>query len=108
MNPTMMAEKQMFPILDGSNSSDGEPDAVKVARPVRRGGWRRPAGAIRPLAALSLLYVRQEARRLRVPVWNPARSEPVAREAGSGARGGTGSEASPTTWRRSPCMAARC
>ena len=51
--------------------------------------------------------VRQEARRLRVPVWNPARSEPVARGAGSGARGGTGSEASPTTWRRSPCMAVR-
>ena len=56
MNPTLMAEKPMFPTLDGPNSSDGEPDAVKVARPVRREGWRRPAGAIRPPAALSLLY----------------------------------------------------
>ena len=37
MNPTKMAEKQMFP-THGSDSSDGEPDAVKVASPVRRGG----------------------------------------------------------------------
>ena len=44
--------KQMFP-THGSDSSDGEPDAVKVARPVRWGGWRRPAGATRPSAAPS-------------------------------------------------------
>ena len=56
MNPTTMAEKPMFPTLEGSYSSGGEPGAVKVARPVRRGGWRRPAGILRPLAALSLLY----------------------------------------------------
>ena len=37
MNPTKMAEKQMFP-THGSDSSDGEPDAVKVASPVRGGG----------------------------------------------------------------------
>ena len=37
MNPTRMAEKPMFP-THPSNPSDGEPDAVKVARPVRRGG----------------------------------------------------------------------
>ena len=37
MNPTRMAEKPMFP-THRSNPSDGEPDAVKVARPVRRGG----------------------------------------------------------------------
>ena len=37
-----------------SSSSDGEPDAVKAARPVRRGGWRKPAGAVRLLAAPSL------------------------------------------------------
>ena len=37
MNPTKMAEKQMFPTHE-SDSSDGEPDAVKVASPVRRGG----------------------------------------------------------------------
>ncbi len=37
MNPTRMAEKPMFP-THWSNPSDGEPDAVKVARPVRRGG----------------------------------------------------------------------
>ena len=37
MNPTTMAEKPMFPTHQ-SNPSDGEPDAVKVARPVRRGG----------------------------------------------------------------------
>lgn len=37
MNPTTMAGKPMFPI-PGSNLSDGEPDAVKVARPVRWGG----------------------------------------------------------------------
>ena len=36
MNPTRMAEKPMFP-THPSNPSDGEPDAVKVARPVRRG-----------------------------------------------------------------------
>ena len=53
MNPTKMAEKQMFP-THGSDSSDGEPDAVKVASPVRRGGWRKPAGAVRPSAAPSL------------------------------------------------------
>ena len=52
MNPTAMAEKSMFPTC-GSNPSGGEPDAVKVARPVRWGGWRRPAGAVRPLAAPS-------------------------------------------------------
>ena len=40
MNPTRMAEKPMFP-THRSNPSDGEPDAVKVARPVRRGGWRK-------------------------------------------------------------------
>ena len=34
MHPTMMAEKQMFP-THRSNPSEGEPDAVKVARPVR-------------------------------------------------------------------------
>ena len=53
MNPTRMAEKPMFP-THRSNPSDGEPDAVKVARPVRRGGWRKPAGAVRPSAAPSL------------------------------------------------------
>ena len=53
MNPTRMAEKPMFP-THPSNPSDGEPDAVKVARPVRRGGWRKPAGAVRPSAAPSL------------------------------------------------------
>ena len=53
MNPTTMAEKPMFP-THRSNPSDGEPDAVKVARPVRRGGWRKPAGAVRPSAAPSL------------------------------------------------------
>ena len=37
MNPTRMAEKPMFP-THRSNPSDGEPDAVKVARPVRGGG----------------------------------------------------------------------
>ena len=52
MNPTTMAEKSMFPTC-GSNPSGGEPDAVKVACPVRWGGWRRPAGAARPSAALS-------------------------------------------------------
>ena len=31
MNPTRMAEKPMFP-THPSNPSDGEPDAVKVAR----------------------------------------------------------------------------
>ena len=56
MNPTAMAEKPMFPTLQGSYSSGGEPGAVKVARPVRREGWRRPAGILRPLAAPSLLY----------------------------------------------------
>ena len=50
---TRMAEKPMFP-THPSNPSDGEPDAVKVARPVRRGGWRKPAGAVRPSAAPSL------------------------------------------------------
>ena len=34
MNPTTMAEEPMFP-THGSDSSDGEPDAMKVARPVR-------------------------------------------------------------------------
>ncbi len=53
MNPTRMAEKPMFP-THRSNPSDGEPDAVKVARPIRRGGWRKPAGAVRPSAAPSL------------------------------------------------------
>ena len=53
MNPTTMAEKPMFPTHQ-SNPSDGEPDAVKVARPVRRGGWRKPAGAVRPSAVPSL------------------------------------------------------
>ncbi len=53
MNPTRMAEKPMFPTHQ-SNPSDGEPDAVKVARPVQRGGWRKPAGAVRPSAAPSL------------------------------------------------------
>ena len=56
MNPTTMAEKPTFP-PNRSNASDGEPDAVKVARPVRREGWRRPAGAIWLSAALSLLYL---------------------------------------------------
>ena len=65
MHPTLMAENLMFPILDGSNLSDGEPDAVKVARPVRREGWRRPAGAIRPPAALSLLYEWRVKERMR-------------------------------------------
>ena len=52
LNPTAMAEKSMFPTC-GSNASGGEPDAVKAARPVRWGGWRRPAGAVRSLAAAS-------------------------------------------------------
>ena len=52
--------------------------------------------------------VRQEARRLRVSVRNPARSEPVAGGAGMGTRGRTVSEASPTMWRRSPYMTVRC
>ena len=52
--------------------------------------------------------VRQEARRLRVSVRNPARSEPVAGGAGMGTRGRTVSEASPTMWRRSPYMTERC
>ena len=52
MHPTAMAEESMFPTC-GSNSSGGEPDAVKAARPVRWGGWRRPAGVVRPLAAPS-------------------------------------------------------
>ena len=43
MNPTAMAEKSMLPTC-GSNSSAGEPDAVKAARPVRWGdGADRPA-----------------------------------------------------------------
>ena len=37
MNPTKMAEKQMFP-THGSDSFDGEPDAVKVASPGSAGG----------------------------------------------------------------------
>ena len=35
-------------------------------------------------------------------MWNPAKSRPVARGAGTGARGRTVSEAFPTMWRRSP------
>ena len=53
MNPTTMAEKPMFP-THRSSPSEGEPDALKGARPVRWGGWRKPAGAFRPLAAPSL------------------------------------------------------
>ena len=41
-------------------------------------------------------------------MWNPAKSRPVARGAGTGARGGTVSEAFPTMWRRSPYYVVRC
>ena len=52
--------------------------------------------------------VRQEARELKVPSMEPGQEGPVAREAGTGARGRTVFEAFPTMWRRPPYHAARC
>ena len=45
---------RLYTVRANYKPSNGEPDAAKVARPVRWEGWRKPAGAIRPLAALSL------------------------------------------------------
>ena len=93
MNPTRMAEKPMFP-THPSNPSDGEPDAVKVARPVRRGGWRKPAGAVRPSAAPSLPNATE----------SPGSSRPIS--------GRKGLDPSRRTWptsknskERNPCLA---
>ena len=45
MNPTTMAEKPMLP-THKSSPSEGEPDALKGARPVRWGGWRQTSRSI--------------------------------------------------------------
>ena len=63
MNPTTMAEKPMFP-THRSSPFEGEPDALKGARPVRWGGWRKPAGAFRPLAAVPTQSIRRRIREL--------------------------------------------
>ena len=57
---------------------------------------------------IDIQAVRQEARSLNVPYGIRPRSGPVAREAGTGARGRTVSEAFPTMWRRLPYHAVRC
>ena len=47
---------RLYTVQPNYKPSNGEPDALKGASPVRWEGWRKPAGVIRPSAALSLLY----------------------------------------------------
>ena len=85
------------------------PELAQRVRDVVRDEQRTVSELLREAIRLYMEErVRQEARRLRGSVRNPARSEPVAEGAGMGARGRTVSEASPTMWRRSPYMPVHC
>ena len=85
------------------------PDMYEEAQRVKEAEGRDMSELVREAIRLYMEErVRQEAYRLNIPVRNPARGEPVIREAGTGTRGRTVSEAFPTMWRRSPCLIARC